>query len=877
MAKKDTKDMSGKEMADEINYWREKAKLQTGLNNLQYEYLQNTRESMEIQKSILGDAKQYVTYAKKTKELEKDILFLQKQKALAVGKNAAETKQLQKALDEEIKKLQAQKELYEANLKAVSKTKMLVNETSKALGKLPGTIKDVYSKIKGYGLFDMDKSIRSSALGMGLLKSRSDTFRKSITAASGQITQMGGTIEETTKMQSAYSEEIGRSVLLGAKNLVNITAIAKGTGMGADEAAKMAAEFEQQGMSVEKVAKFMNQTMMDASKMGLNSSKVIKNITSNMKMLNRYNFKGGVQGFKKMAETVTKLGINMNSVAGMADKLMNIEGAVEMSAKLQVLGGKWSQLADPFKLMYMARNDMEGLTKAVADAASQNAKFDKEGNVQLAAVEMSRLREVAEATGVELETLVTAGKNMAKFKTIRTQMSVTGLSDEEKEFLENTAQFNDKGQAYIEIDGNEKLLSQLGSSAKDVIKKQLAEQKSLKERAKAAMSFDEQINSLIEQFKVILLPIAEKLADAFGKKGGVGEKLSAALTKFANFLEKQKIADKLGAIFEWIGDKIGQFISYVSENPIKSFAIALAGKAAMWIANGVSLATGFKLGMSGFNMLGGLFGRGGAAAAASTAAGGAGSTAAGGGAGAGGAAAGGAGAAAATAAAVVSVIKTAKDQVDFFSSESARGTGAAGWLEALGGTGAGILEIIPKAFGLDTQGFGLGIKGMGTDDVALGRAVYRKLHPNAPTIIPNKDLIADIKANPDKYPDDVVSGAATAQLDDGIVSFNSKDKFMKLNDSTMIAGTNANGNNNLARSIMSMYGGAPGKANSNASASVKVDEIKIGGVIDVKVNGESTQESREVGKNLMSDPLFLRELSLKINEATNKALKGKNS
>jgi len=845
--------------------------LDKGLTSNQYEYLQNARESMEIQKTILGDAKQYNVYVKKTKELEKDIAFLQKQKAFATVDEA-------KALEDEIKKLQAQKQLYEANLKAVSKTKMLVNETSKALGKLPGAIKDVYSKIKGYGLFDMDKSIRSSALGMGLLKSRSDTFRKSIKVASGEITQMGGTIEEVTKMQSAYSEEIGRSVLLGAKNLVNITAIAKGTGMGADEAAKMAAEFEQQGMSVEKVAKFMNQTMMDASKMGLNSSKVIKNITSNMKMLNRYNFKGGVQGFKKMAETVTKLGINMNSVAGMADKLMNIEGAVEMSAKLQVLGGKWSQLADPFKLMYMARNDMEGLTKAVADAASQNAKFDKEGNVQLAAVEMSRLREVAEATGVELETLVTAGKNMAKFKAIRTQMSVTGLSDEEKEFLENTAQFNDKGQAYIEIDGNEKLLSQLGSSAKDVIKKQLAEQKSLKERAKAAMSFDEQINSLIEQFKVILLPIAEKLADAFGKKGGVGEKLSAALTKFADFLEKQKIADKLGAIFEWIGDKIGQFISYVSENPIKSFAIALAGKAAMWIANGVSLATGFRLGMSGFNMLGGLFGRGGAAAAASTAAGGAGSTAAAGGAGAGGAAAGGgAGAAAATAAAVVSVIKTAKDQVDFFSSESARGTGAAGWLEALGGTGAGILEIIPKAFGLDTQGFGLGIKGMGTDDVALGRAVYRKLHPNAPLSIPNKDLIADIKANPDKYPDDVVSGAATAQLDDGLVSFNSKDKFMKLNDSTMIAGTNANGNNNLARSIMSMYGGAPGKANSNASASVKVDEIKIGGVIDVKVNGESTQESREVGKNLMSDPLFLRELSLKINEATNKALKGKTS
>jgi uncharacterized phage-associated protein len=834
--------------------------LDKGLSSNQYEYLQNARESMDIQKTILGDTKQYMTYVKKTKELEKDIAFLQKQKANATADEA-------EALESEIKKLRAQKQLYEANLKAVSKTKMLVNETSKALGKLPGAIGDAYSKIKGYGLFDMDKAVRSSALSMGLLKKRSDSFYKSIDAASNQITAMGGTLEDTTKMQSAYSEEIGRSVLLGAKNLVNITAIAKGTGMGADEAAKMAAEFEAQGMSVEKVATFMNNTMEDASKMGLNSSKVIKNITSNMKMLNRYNFKGGVQGFKKMAETVTKLGINMNSVAGMADKLMNIEGAVEMSAKLQVLGGKWSQLADPFKLMYMARNDMEGLTKAVADAASQNARIDKDGNIQLAAVEMARLREVSEATGVELETLVTAGKNMAKFKKIRTQMDVTGLKDEEKEFLENISQFNDKGQAYIEIDGNEKLLSQLGSSAKEVIRAQIAEKAGLEKRAKDAMSFDEQINGLIEQFKIFLIPFAKKLADTFAKQGGVGDKLRAAISKFTAWFEKEKIFDKIGVILDWVGGKISEFIQYVTENPIKSFAIALAGKAAMWIANGASLAVGFRMGMMGS----GLFGMGGNAAA-STAARGATTT------GTAAAGSGGAGAAALTAAAAVSVIKTVKDQADFFSSKSARSTGGAGWLEALGGTGVGILEILPKAFGLDTQGFGLGIKGMGTDDVALGRAVYRKLHPEVKDIIPsNKDLIADIKANPDKYPDDVVSGAATAQLDDGLVSFNAKDKFMKLNDSTMIAGTNANGNNNLARSIMSMYGGSPGSANSNASANVRVDDMNIGGVIDVRINGESTQESREVGKDLMSDPLFLRQLSLKVNEAANKALKGKTS
>jgi uncharacterized phage-associated protein len=859
------------ELREENEILKERLNLRKGLTNSQWEYIQNTRESMEMQKSILGDAKQYLVYVKKTKELEKDIAFLQKQKALAVGKNAAETQKLQKELDREIEKLKAQKKLYEANLQAVSKTKMLLNETVKGLQKLPGAITSAYGKLKGYGLFEMDKAVKNSALSMGLLKKRSDSFYKSIGAASNQITAMGGTIEEATKMQAAYSEEIGRSVLLGGKNLANITAISKGTGMGADGAAKMAAEFEQQGMSVEKVAKFMEQTMNDASKMGLNSSKVIKNISSNMKMLNRYNFKGGVQGFKKMAETVTKLGINMNSVAGMADKLMNIDGAVEMSAKLQVLGGKWSQLADPFKLMYMARNDMEGLTKAVAEAASENARFDKDGNIQLAAVEMSRLREVSEATGVELETLVTAGKNMAKFKKIRTQMSVTGLSDEEKDFLENTAQFDKNGKAYIEIEGQPKLLSQLGSSAKDVIKQQMAEKATLAERAKAAMTFDDQIKSLIEQIKVFFLPFVKTLA----------EKAAPAFEKVRAWFEREKIGERLEKLGKWLAETIGGFLEFAAEHPYVSIAALIAGKAAMWIANGALMASGFRMGMTGFNLLGGA-GSAATGGAGSAAAGGAGSAAAGGagaaegGAAGGAAAGGGAGAAALTAAAVVSVAKTAKDQVDFFSSKSARSTGVSGWLEALGGTGAGILEIIPKALGLDTQGFGFGIKGMGTDDVALGRAVYRQLHPNAPTSIPNKDLIADIKANPDKYPDDVVSGAATAKLDDGVM-FNPRDKFMKLNDGTMIAGTNVNGNNNLAKSIMAMNANAPGSGslNSNAPATIKVDEIKLSGMIDVRVNGESTKESRELGQNLMHDPSFVRELSLRINKATAESLNGK--
>lgn len=861
----DLSKLSKEELVELIKGLKELRRVQGGLTSSQYEYLQNTRESMEIQKSILGDAKQYITYVKKVKELEKDIAFYQKQKAKATAEEAA-------SLDDEIDKLKAQKQLYEANLQAVSKTKMLVNETVKALNKLPSAIGNAYSKIKGYGIFDMDKAVKNSALSMGLLKKRSDAFYKSIGTASNQITAMGGSIEEVTKMQAEYSEEIGRSVLLGGKNLANITALAKGTGLGAEGAAKMAAEFEAQGMSVERVAKFVEQTMNDSSKMGLNASKVIKNMQSNIKMLNRYNFKGGVKGFEKMAKTVTKLGIDMNSVAGMADKLMNIEGAVEMSAKLQVLGGKWSQLADPFKLMYMARNDMEGLTKAVADAASENARFDKEGNVQLAAVEMARLREVSEATGVELETLVKAGKNMAKFKKIKTQISVSGLKDEEREFLENTAQFNEKGQAYIEINGEPKLLSQLGSSAQTVIRQQMEEKATLAERAKMAMTFDDQIKSLIEQFKTFLLPFAKTLA----------EKAVPAFTKFREFLERAKIGEKLMKFGEYLAEKIGGFLEFAAEHPYASVAALIAGKAATWVAQGLALASGFRMGMAGFNMLG----MGGSAAASTATA--TGSAAAGTATATGSAAAGTTAAAGARTAGGMSkfikgaggkllIASTLKDIFDFGSSKSMRKTGVSGFLESMGGAGMDILELGGMNVGLSkfNEYIGLGIDNMGSDNVANARAVYRNINPGSPTIIPNKDLLADIKKNPSLYPDGVVEDAADAKINDGLVSFNRRDKFMKLNDSTMIAGTNANGNNNLAKSIMSMYGGArPGSgiANTATNSKVSFDEVKISGNIDVNVNGEL---NREIGKNLMDDPFFIRELSHKINKAVASSVNGK--
>jgi hypothetical protein len=372
--------------------------------------------------------------------------------------------------------------------------------------------------------------------------------------------------------------------------------MAVATGLGAEGAAQMAAHMEQQGYSAERTAEFVNQTMNDASKMGLNASKVVKNIQSNIKLLNKYNFKGGINGLKKMAETVTKLGVDMNFATGMADKLFDIEGAVDMSAQLQVMGGAWSKLADPFHLMYMARNDMAGLTEEIGKAAESSVTFNsKTGSFDISAMEMHRLRKIAEQTGIAYEDLAEAGKNARKQTEIRRQMSFA-VDDETREFLANTAKFTEKGEAYIEVKGEKKMLKALTQADRTFLKNQLAEKQSLEERAKSARTFDEALTNTINQFKTTLLPLVEVM----------NEKLLPKIDGFVKRIKDEGWLDKLSEF----GKDVGKIISYLAgwaiDNPIKAGFIfgtmKLTGflmEKANWISNGLLLAQGFNMGTMG--------------------------------------------------------------------------------------------------------------------------------------------------------------------------------------------------------------------------------------------------------------------------------------
>jgi hypothetical protein len=666
---------------------------------------------------------------------------------------------------------------------------------------------------------------------MGVLSKESVGFRNNIKTVAKETQMIGVGIEKLSQLSSAYSENLGRNVMLSKEGLKAMGEMVAATQLGVEGTAQMAADMELQGVSAEKTGKFIEQTMNDSHKMGLNASKVLKNITGNMKMLNRYNFKDGTKGLAKMAELVTRLGVDMEFASGFADKLWDVEGAVDLSAQLQVMGGAWANMADPFHLMYMARNDMEGLTEEIGNAAAQSVKFnERTGEFDMAAKEMHKLKIIAEQTGMSYDDLVTAGKNAKKFSMIKSQIRFDVGGGEEgkalQDYLTNKALFQD-GKAYIQVKGEKKLISTLTDQDKKILKAEMEEKKSMKERAEEARTFDEALTNLINQLKIYLLPLIEKLSDPkdglikkldtlatdFNKPGGWGEKLEYFAGKVGEFIT---------SVGGWIiehKELVAGLLLFSKAVPLVSAAFKLFGgvwDTIKWFKNGVALGEGFNTVASAggggggsdmdmdMDMPGGKRGHtmsskiwktiskvfGGKktmigramrnmsarsmngttgkmiskmAPKATSIAGRAMKFAS--------PVANVAGKVLPKVAKVLAPLEVLKDQFDFFSSKSMRKTGGAGWLESLGGSGMSLIDWIPGINQL-TEATGIGVNNMNTDNLANARAVYRSKYPSAPTILPNKVLFKDIRKNPKDYPDDVVedAGDVTAEdLEDGII------------------------------------------------------------------------------------------------------------
>lgn len=399
---------------------------------------------------------------------------------------------------------------------------------------------DIKSSVKEFGnrnfgigamtgyLMESDKAVRGLTLELGLSSGKADDLRENLQNAATYSQRLGTSIADLAKAQAAYSDETNRTLSLTEKEFKLITNIGKGTAIGVDNAGKLAAQFDLLGINVKKTEEFVQGVVDSSERLGINASKVLKNLGQNFKTLNTFSFRDGIKGMAKMTEYSEKFKLDLNDSINSAKMARSLEGAIEMASQLNVLGGEFAK-TDPFELLFLSRNDPAKYTKKLAELTKGMASLRKTEDgfdFNITAQDQDRLAQASQALGVSYENLAESARKVAQVQEIRKETLGLNLSKEEKEYIEGISKFDTKtGKFFALINNAQKDISKLSSSDVKLLKQ---EQKTLQQRGIESQNFEDVLKNTILEMKSALLPVLDSI-------NFVLSKLNSFKDSFPNF------------------------------------------------------------------------------------------------------------------------------------------------------------------------------------------------------------------------------------------------------------------------------------------------------------------------------------------------------
>lgn len=463
------------------------------------------------------------------------------------------------------------------------------NNLSEIIGKLQSELKSMQSAV--FNFDTQAKKIAADTFGQGA------EFAKNIRIELGKsaknAAELGFTINDVADTLNSIAGIFGTNLVLSSKQLDNMMAFQAATNVSSETMGKLVEGFSTIGFGINDAMVSLENIRKQTNAYGLNTAKFMETVGENVKLMNSYNFRDGVEGFTRMVARSQALRINMTDVKGLAADLLNPEKAIELAASMQMLGGSVGALADPFQLMNMAQNDMDGLQQSIVDAAASSVTFNENtGKFNLSATEMRRLRAQAQALGMDYEELAdTAVKSRMKQEAMG-QLRFTNLSKEEQEFLSNIGQF-EGGELKFKVPGVDELVAASDLDAEQIQK--LRDQQADGEKDALEIA-KEQLTALQRIQATLLMPViqAQGIA-ASGLPGGPEDKL---------------YFDRLAATLDATADAIaGKSSEFLSEENIEAF-----------LETRDDILGTFKTQIEGANNLGDIIGAAGTAVSSATAA-----------------------------------------------------------------------------------------------------------------------------------------------------------------------------------------------------------------------------------------------------------------
>ena len=358
--------------------------------------------------------------------------------------------------------------------------KQFTNAAAEALS--PNRLAVRYAQIE-------DLTKRTTKNISGMFGAAADALQTASVNAYLKTLDIGASYEEVLSIQQEIATQQQKALSLTEAEVVAAVEFSKATGVAAKDVGTIVLAFADLGQSTSTALENMSDMAAEARKYGLNVGQFMGTVAKNLTLVNSYGFKNGVEGFTKMVARSQALRIDMAQTTKLAADLLNPEKAIELAAEFQNLGGAIGDLGDPFKLMYMAQNDMEGLQESVVQAAKSAVMFNKQtGDFKISGTEMYRLRAQASALNMSYEDLANTAVRAAKESEILSRLRFTGLNKETQQLVANLAEIKD-GQVQIKLPGMDKAITDFS-----VLQNENSEEfKALKAYQETAVLSDRQI------------------------------------------------------------------------------------------------------------------------------------------------------------------------------------------------------------------------------------------------------------------------------------------------------------------------------------------------------------------------------------------------
>jgi hypothetical protein len=317
---------------------------------------------------------------------------------------------------------------------------------------------------------DVQRAINNSNLALGIGGQVAKNMRDDLIKSKSSLLGLNLDIENFTASYGTFVEEYGRPFAPSNMDIRNMATINKAFQGQFDSLIPIAKLY---GRSIEDTRQFINDAVIKSDKYGVSVNKVISNIQKNIQMIDKYTFKGGLEGLKKMSIEAQRLNLTMNSVVQFSEKFYNPEDAIEMAASLQMMGGEFAQFGDVFQLMYDANNDVGSLINKVAELTKGMGMLNKQtGEIEFTSLERRQLKYFETVSGIPVEEMMRTRRVQKQEEIVKRYISpelAAGTKEDLEGYVNKIAMLAEfkGGIPKITIDNKQKLVSELSKEDLD--------------------------------------------------------------------------------------------------------------------------------------------------------------------------------------------------------------------------------------------------------------------------------------------------------------------------------------------------------------------------------------------------------------------------